>query len=67
MSYIEERAQCECVRECCVRRTWKRGEEKDSWRASSWERQEKDIISGGQTRMARTVGAASTEQGRHEC
>ena len=28
-SYIEERAQCECVRECCIRRTWKRGEEKD--------------------------------------
>ena len=33
----------------------------------SWERQEKDIISGGQTCMARTVGAASTEQSRHEC
>ena len=33
----------------------------------SWEREEKDIISGGQTRMARTVGAASTEQSRHEC
>ena len=30
MSYIEERAQCECVRECCIRRTWKRGEEKNS-------------------------------------
>ena len=31
------------------------------------ERQEKDIISGGQTRRAGTAGVASTEQSRHEC
>ena len=35
MSYIEERAQCECVRECCIRRTWKRGEKKNSRRAGA--------------------------------
>ena len=34
---------------------------------SSWERQEKDIISGGQARRAGTAGVASTEQSRHEC